>query len=67
MTGGEGILGQIGTVRQSSDSRRSGSRYSVFVYGEWWKAKAKEGQLDEGDEVVVVDRDGYTLVVERAG
>ena len=67
MTGGEGMLGQIGTVKFDSARQSNDSLYSIFVYGEWWKAKAKEGDLDEGDEVVVVDRDGYTLVVERAG
>ena len=61
MTGGEGILGQIGTVKRAGDSL-----YRVFVYGEWWKARAKEGKLREGDKVVVVGRDGYTLIVERA-
>jgi len=37
----------------------------VKVHGEIWKASSTE-PIQKGEEVVIVDVDGLTLVVERA-
>lgn len=37
----------------------------VRVNGELWKARARGGDVEPGDEVVVREADGLTLVVEK--
>jgi len=62
VTGSEGLIGQSATVKNAFAAGEVGS---VFVTGEWWNAKLKSGQVNEGDQVTVVSRDRYTLVVKR--
>lgn len=62
VTGSEGLIGQPATVKTAFHADEVGS---VFVAGEWWNAKLESGQVDEGDQVTVVARDRYTLVVRR--
>lgn len=67
-TGGDDLIGRTGTARQTF---RTGERGDIFVYGEWWKAKLDgtiaDSTVNEGAEVEIVDRDGYTLVVRPVG
>jgi membrane-bound serine protease (ClpP class) len=61
-TGGEGMVGQIGTAKTAF---QAGERGSVYVYGEWWNAQLENGSVQAGERVQVVGRDGYTLTVRR--
>ena len=59
-TGSEGLIGQIGAAKAPFSAHERGS---VFVYGEWWNARLERGQVNAGDEVEVIGRRGYTLMV----
>ncbi len=58
-TGGEGLIGQVGVIKQRIDP--SGM---IYVAGALWKAVADE-PIEEGDKAVVVSVDGMTLKVQR--
>ncbi|HEX2106018.1 MAG TPA: NfeD family protein [Solirubrobacteraceae bacterium] len=63
-TGGEGILGHVGVVRQVLEPVGQ-----VFVDGALWRARPaweEPGDLREGDQVVVEQINGLTLSVRRA-
>jgi len=72
ITGSEGMIGQHAQVKQSFASGETGS---VFVAGEWWNAQLvnESGNKGEeeaiavqiGDQVEVIERRGYTLLVKR--
>jgi membrane-bound serine protease (ClpP class) len=57
----EGLIGEIGVVREKLSPRGS-----VFVHGEYWKAEA-DGDVESGDKVEVVGIDRMVLKVRRAG
>lgn len=59
-TGGDGLIGQIGAVKAPFTDQERGS---VFVYGEWWNARLEKGTVKSGDQVEVIGRQGYTLLV----
>ena len=59
--GAETLIGQRATV---IDACRPNGQ--VRLRGEIWEARCAEG-ADPGDEVVVADRDGLELLVERVG
>ncbi len=60
-TGEEGIIGERGrAVEDFSDGKGR-----VFVHGEWWNAKS-EDEISKDDEVVVLKKEGMTLVVKKA-
>jgi membrane-bound serine protease (ClpP class) len=58
VTGQEGLLGKIGTVRTEIQGRGK-----IFIHGEYWDARARE-RIAEGAKVKVVGVDGLTLDVE---
>jgi membrane-bound ClpP family serine protease len=63
-TGGEGIVGHVGVVRQVLEPVGQ-----VFVDGALWRARPaweEPGDLREGDQVVVEQINGLTLSVRRA-
>lgn len=65
-TGGEAILGQTATVKSDIAPGETGN---VFVQGEWWRAKLAGSAEDDaavpaGASVRVVERQGFTLIVE---
>ncbi len=60
-TGMEGMIGEIGEVRQALDP--SGM---ALVHGELWRAQAAEGPIAAGERVVVIGQDGLLLRVRRA-
>jgi membrane-bound serine protease (ClpP class) len=65
-TGAEGLVGQVGVVRSWGEPDGQ-----VLVCGALWRARrawpeADEGELREGDEVVVERLGGLTLGVRRA-
>lgn len=62
LTGSEGLIGRRAQVKQPFAHGEAGS---VFVIGEWWNAELQEGTVQAGDEVTVVGRRGYTLIVKR--
>jgi membrane-bound serine protease (ClpP class) len=58
-TGEEGMIGEVGEVREWS-----GGEGRVFVHGELWKAES-EAPLSVGDKVVVQSvQKSLTLIVE---
>ncbi len=64
LTGSEGLIGQRGHIKQPFAHGELGS---VFVAGEWWNAELQEeGAVKVGDEVTILARKGYTLIVKRA-
>jgi membrane-bound serine protease (ClpP class) len=63
VTGREGLLGAIGTVRRELEPGRAGI---VHVQGELWQAVAPDGRLAVGEKVVVQGLDGLLLTVRRA-
>ncbi|MEZ4735711.1 MAG: nodulation protein NfeD [Caldilineaceae bacterium] len=63
LTGSEGLIGQRAQAKQAFVYGQIGS---VFVAGEWWNAELQEGAVNAGDEVFIIDRKGYTLIVKRA-
>jgi membrane-bound serine protease (ClpP class) len=64
-TGAEGLVGQIGVVRSWAEPGGS-----VLLGGALWRARRAweddDGELREGDEVVVERLGGLTLAVRRA-
>ena len=60
VTGGEGLVGQIGEARTALDPDGT-----VFVQGEWWNATAEDEPVAEGERVEVMDRDGFRLRVRK--
>jgi membrane-bound serine protease (ClpP class) len=63
VTGREGLIGAIGTVRRDIEPGRNGI---VLVQGELWQAIAPEGRLSQGERIVVQQVDGLVLTVRRA-
>ncbi len=57
--GGEAMIGEVGEVIEFKDGKGL-----VKVRGEIWKCKSEE-ELEKGDEVVVVGREGLTLFVRK--
>lgn len=62
ITGSEGLIGRRAQVKQAFAHGEPGS---VFITGEWWNAELQEGAVQAGDEVTVLGRRGYTLIVKR--
>jgi len=60
--GVEGLVGEVGEVRQRIDGRRGGK---VFVQGEYWSAVA-DAPIDVGERVQVVGIEGMQLTVRLA-
>lgn len=61
-TGGEGLIGQRARARNAF---KAGEQGHVFVAGEWWNAQLENDSVDAGDDVQIVGRRGYTLLVKR--
>lgn len=62
VTGREGLIGTLGSVRRDIEPGRPGI---VLVQGELWQATA-DGRLTQGEHIVVQSLDGLTLAVRRA-
>jgi membrane-bound serine protease (ClpP class) len=62
LTGVEGLIGGAASVRQGFSTGETGK---VFVAGEWWNARLVEGAVEKGEDVEIVGRQGYTLLVKR--
>jgi membrane-bound serine protease (ClpP class) len=60
--GREGMVGEIGEVRQRIGGR--GERGKVFVHGEYWNAFADEA-IEEHERVEIVGVEGMNLTVRR--
>jgi membrane-bound serine protease (ClpP class) len=61
--GREGLVGEIGEVRQAIGGQAGGGK--VFVHGEYWNAVAAE-PIVVGERVEVVAVDGLRLTVRRS-
>ena len=59
-TGKEGIIGEIGKAITNISEEGT-----VFLHGEYWKAKSKSGVIQKGKSVKVVEVEGLTLIVEE--
>lgn len=65
-TGREGMIGEVGTVRQTVDA----SGGSVFVHGELWTAIPEDPEaapIEKGAEVEIAGFRRTSIVVRRAG
>jgi membrane-bound serine protease (ClpP class) len=62
LTGVESLIGRPAQVKERFAAGQPGS---VFVAGEWWTAKLESGEVQPGDHVEIVAREGYTLLVRR--
>ena len=60
VTGTEGLIGIKGVALESFDNKGM-----VLVHGERWKAVTSEGALEKGDEIIVSEVNGLTLVVKK--
>jgi membrane-bound serine protease (ClpP class) len=60
ITGAEGMIGLTGEVKE--DLSPEGE---VFVHGELWRARAKEGEIKRGKKVKVVGVENLILIVEE--
>jgi membrane-bound serine protease (ClpP class) len=58
-TGGEGLIGEKGTVLSAISGQGE-----VFVHGEIWKAMSEE-EIQEGDVIEVTRVDGLVLTVRK--
>lgn len=56
----------IGARGEALDDISEDKEGFVFVEGEYWKARSISGPIKAGEEVIVVDKDGPTLLVRRA-
>lgn len=62
-TGDEGMIGEVAEVRAPLAPEGM-----VFVQGELWMARSQDEQpIPIGERVVVVGREGFRLIVRRAG
>jgi membrane-bound serine protease (ClpP class) len=59
-TGEEGMLQERGRALTALSPGGT-----VLVEGERWRARAAQGEIAEGDEVEVVGRDGFALIVRK--
>jgi membrane-bound serine protease (ClpP class) len=59
-TGSEGLIGRVATAKAAFVAGEEGS---VFVQGEWWRARLASGRLEPGQRAQVVGLDGLTLIV----
>jgi len=60
--GGPALVGQTGVARGALSPEGQ-----VLVHGELWRAVARGAPVPEGSRVRVVDVNGLTLTVEKAG
>ena len=60
MTGAEGMVGLTGEVAQSLNPKGV-----IKINGEYWKARSVEGEIDVGEEVVVLKIKGLNLEVKQ--
>jgi membrane-bound serine protease (ClpP class) len=60
MTGGEGLLDQVVTLREPLAADKPGR---ILVSGEWWNARLERGEAEAGTQVKIIGREGYMLIV----
>lgn len=60
VTGSEGLIGMKGIALESFEKEGR-----VLVHGEQWKAVTDDTSLKKGDEVVVLDVKGLTVIVKK--
>lgn len=61
-TGSEGMIGETGKAISKLSSDSLGQ---VFVHGEVWNALCRNGEIEKGSNVKVIDRKDLTLIVEK--
>lgn len=60
LTGVESLIGRQAQVKESFSAGQVGS---IFVAGEWWNARLESGEVQPGEQVEIVAREGYILIV----
>ena len=60
VTGKEGLIGRVGVVKE-----RLAPEGTVLVAGERWRAVAEEGPVEAGEEIEIVQVEGFRLRVRR--
>lgn len=63
VTGREGLVGAVGTVRRDLEPGQQGI---VLTQGELWQAVAEDTRITTGEKVIVESMDGLVLKVHRA-
>ncbi len=59
-TGREAMVGATGVARENLDPEGQ-----VMVHGELWRARAREGRIEKGKKIKVVEARELTLIVEE--
>jgi len=60
VTGSEGLIGMKGTALESFTKEGR-----VLVHGEQWKAITNNDYIQKGDEVIVLEVEGLTVIVKK--
>ncbi|MCS3924340.1 NfeD family protein [Methanosalsum natronophilum] len=59
------VIGEmIGDVAEASDELSPSAQGYIRYLGEFWRARTKDGIIQKGEKVKIVDKDGPILVVE---
>ncbi|MCX7797189.1 MAG: nodulation protein NfeD [Melioribacter sp.] len=61
-TGIEGMIGEIGKAISKISTKAPGQ---ILLHGEIWTAECKNGEINPGEKVRVVDRSNLILIVEK--
>lgn len=62
VTGTEGLIGETGKAISKITTNSSGQ---ILLHGEIWTAECKNGEVNPGEKVKVVDRKNLILIVEK--
>jgi membrane-bound serine protease (ClpP class) len=62
-TGKEGLMGKEGRVLSALAPEKVGD---IFIEGERWQARSRQGIIAPEEKVKVVDLEGLTLIVQAA-
>ncbi|KAF5415115.1 MAG: Membrane-bound protease [Candidatus Methanophagaceae archaeon] len=59
--GGEELIGQV----TKADTEITEEKGTIKIHGEIWNARTQAGEIEEGEKVEIVAREGLTLFVKR--
>ncbi len=59
--GGEELIGQVTTA----DTEITEEKGTIKIHGEIWNARTQAGEIEEGEKVEIVAREGLTLFVKK--
>lgn len=59
--GGEELIGQV----TKADTEITEEKGTIKIHGEIWNARTQTGEIEEGEKIEIVAREGLTLFVKR--